>query len=154
MRLSGNFSLLLILFLSVGISAQRLSKEQIANLITAVAEDEKATIQCERQARENQIKKFGKPLPKISGHCWFGCPVSVPKPLYPEIARRNRIKGEVVVNAIVDETGKVVYAKAVKGPNVLKLSAVDAAYDSTYSRKLVCDRPIKFWWRIRYYFQP
>lgn len=154
MRFSGKFSLLLILFLTVGISAQKLSKEQIATLITAVAEDEKATTQCEQQTLDDQIKKFGKPLPKISGHCWFGCPISVPKPLYPETARRNRIKGEVIVNAIVDETGKVVYATAVKGPSVLRLSAVDAAYNSTYSRRLVCDRPIKFWWRIRYYFQP
>ncbi len=154
MRFSIGVCLLLVAYFANGVSAQRPNKDQVAALLAAVLEDERATNECRQQTRDSQIAKFGKPLPRISGHCWDGCPTSMPKPYYPDVARRNRIKGEVIVNAIVDETGKVVYATAVKGPNVLRLPAVDAAYNSTYLRKIVCDRPIKFWGRIRYYFQP
>lgn len=154
MRFSINICALLVACLAIGVRAQNLSKEQIVSLVASVAEDEKAVTQCVQRSREFQIKKFGKPLPRISGHCWDGCPTSMPKPYYPEVARRNPIKGEVIVTAIVDEVGKVVYARAVKGPTILRAPAVEAAYHSSHSRKMACDRPIKFWWRIRYYFHP
>lgn len=141
--------------LSTNILAQSLSKEELLKLFADVAEDEKATIACLKTSQEEQIAKFGKPLPRISGHCYDGCPTRMPKPYYPDAARRNRIRGEVIVNAIVDETGKVIYAKAIKGNGLLRRSAIQAAYLSSYQLKRICgDRPIKFRWRIRYYFYP
>ena len=140
--------------LSINILAQSQSKEELLKLFADVAEDEKATIACLKTFQEEQIAKFGKPLPRISGHCYEGCPTQLPKPYYPDAARRNRIRGEVIVNAIVDETGKVIYAKAIKGNGLLRRSAIQAAYQSSYQPKRACGDPIKFWWRIRYYFYP
>lgn len=140
---------------SFNISAQSQSKEELAKLFAAVSEDEKAMAVCLKMIREEQIAKFGKPLPRISGHCYDGCPIRMPKPYYPEVALRYRIRGEVIVNVIVDETGKVVYAKAIKGSGIIRPSATEAAYKATYQPKRICgDRPIKFRRRIRYDFRP
>ncbi|MBX3291089.1 MAG: energy transducer TonB [Acidobacteria bacterium] len=139
--------------LSVSVFAQKPNKEELAKLLTSVADDERAVVACERQIREQQIKEFGKPLPRISGHCFSGCPISVTKPHYPEIAKRNRISGDVVVRAIVDEEGNVVFAKVIKGRGIFRASALAAAYHSRYQPKVTCgDRKIKFWWQIRYHF--
>lgn len=83
-----------------------------------------------------------------------GCPVSLPKPYFPKDARRWRINGAVVVNAIVDENGNVVYAKASKGPSLLRTGAVEAAYLSRYQRRIACEKPIKFRVTITYNFLP
>ncbi|MFT3742734.1 MAG: TonB family protein [Pyrinomonadaceae bacterium] len=135
--------------------AQVRTKEEQTKLLADVANDEKAVAACLKAAREEQIKKFGKPLPKISGHCWDGCPIKIVKPYYPEIARRLKIKGEVLVDTIVDEKGSVVFAKVAKGSRLLRKVALEAAYVSQHQPKVTCgNRPIKFRWTIRYYFQP
>ena len=41
--------------------------------------------------------------------------VLLPKPPYPEMARQLKIQGVVSVQVLVDETGRVVSAKAVSG---------------------------------------
>ena len=140
--------------LSINILAQSQSKEELLKLFADVTGDETATIACLKTVQEEQIAKLGRQLPRISGHCYEGCPTQLPKPYYPDAARRNRIRGEVIVNAIVDETGKVIYAKAIKGNGLLRRSAIQAAYQSSYQPKRACGDPIKFWWRIRYYFYP
>jgi TonB family protein len=136
-------------------SAQVRTKEERAKLFVQVAEDEKAVAACLKAVRAEQIKKFGKPLPKISGHCWDGCPVRVVKPYYPETARRLKVSGEVLVDTIVDEKGNVVFAKINKGNGLLRKAALEAAYVSQYQPKTTCgNRPIKFHWTIKYYFHP
>jgi TonB family protein len=47
-------------------------------------------------------------------------------PVYPEIAKRMRITGDVKVAATVDEDGKVTEAKAISGSQTLSLAAQDA----------------------------
>jgi TonB family protein len=47
-------------------------------------------------------------------------------PVYPEIARRMKIAGEVKVEATVDPEGKVTGAKAVSGNRMLTPAAEDA----------------------------
>jgi TonB family protein len=49
------------------------------------------------------------------------------KPLYPELAWRAGISGPVIVEATIDQKGKVTVAKAVSGPQMLRGSAVLAA---------------------------
>ena len=137
------------------ISAQKLSKDEPSKLVAQLADDEKAVAVCSKAVREEQIKKFGKPLPKIAGHCWDGCPIRVVKPYYPETARRLKVTGEVLVDTIVDEKGNVVFAKVTKGNGLLRKAALDAAYVSQYQPKITCgNRPIKFRWTIKYYFFP
>ena len=47
-------------------------------------------------------------------------------PVYPEIAKRMRISGEVRLEATVDAKGKVKDVKPVSGNHILELAAEDA----------------------------
>ena len=48
-------------------------------------------------------------------------------PIYPSIAKQMNAAGEVQVEITVDEAGRVIEAKAISGPTVLRLSAEEAA---------------------------
>jgi TonB family protein len=144
--------LCLLLLLSFGLSIP--AQESRSDLAAQVEADRLAAAACEIEAREQQINQFGRPLPRIAGHCWDGCPTRMVKPNYPEAARRLGLKGRVTVRAIVDEEGKVVFAELVKGNWIFKQAALDAAYFSTYQPKMICDgRKIKFWWRLSFTFK-
>lgn len=149
------FLVLIILISPLAVFAQKLPKDRIDALMATVADDERALEACKKSIREAQIEEFGKPLPEISGHCWSGCPTSMPKPSYPEAAKRNRFSGVVIVSAVADENGKVVYARMIKGNAIFRRSALAAAYASTYQPKMICgQRRIKFRWYITYNFRP
>jgi len=47
-------------------------------------------------------------------------------PVYPEIAKRMKIVGEVKLEATVDATGKVTDVKSLSGAHVLAVAAEDA----------------------------
>jgi TonB family protein len=51
----------------------------------------------------------------------------LPAPKYPEEAKKVRAFGEVQVKILVDESGKVISAEALFGPESLRQAAVDAA---------------------------
>jgi len=51
----------------------------------------------------------------------------LPEPIYPAEAKKNHASGEVQVKVVVDETGKVISAEALFGPESLRQAAVDAA---------------------------
>jgi len=53
--------------------------------------------------------------------------IDLPKPVYPTEAKASKVSGQVQVKVILDETGKVVSAQAVFGPDALRAAAVDAA---------------------------
>jgi TonB family protein len=53
-------------------------------------------------------------------------------PRYPPAAANARVEGTVVVEVVVDETGKVVEASAVSGHVLLREAAVSAARDWTF----------------------
>jgi TonB family protein len=59
--------------------------------------------------------------------------LTMPKPKYPEEARRLRASGKVKVQVIVDESGKVVSAKAADGPPPLRAAAEEAARLATFA---------------------
>jgi TonB family protein len=92
-------------------------------------------------------------LPKISGHCWDGCPTSIVLPYYPREARQHGISGQVKVETIVGENGKVVYARVTKSRPFLSQAAERAANHSSYTPQKTCgDKSIKFRWTITYNF--
>jgi TonB family protein len=63
--------------------------------------------------------------------------LELPTPKYPEEARRVHASGQVQVKVIVDETGKVISAEAMFGPESLRQAAVDAAKRARFAPTVV-----------------
>ena len=59
--------------------------------------------------------------------------LSLPKPIYPEEAKRKRDVGRVTVRVVIDETGKVISAQAIDGPQSLREAAEAAAKQATFA---------------------
>ena len=154
----GHYVFKLIILFIIGSSfcldcVAQIKGDRVRTLLSEVREDEKLVAECEQKARECQIATFGRILPKITGHCWEGCPRSTPKPYYPREARRLGISGQVKVETIVGENGDVVYARVIKGVPFLSQAAERAANLSSYTPKKTCgDKSIKFRWTITYNF--
>jgi len=81
-----------------------------------------------------------------------GLAVSLPKPLYSEIAKKMRIQGMVSVQVLVDETGRVVSAKALGGSPFLVPEAQKAALQARFSPTILNDQPVKVSGVITYNF--
>jgi TonB family protein len=67
----------------------------------------------------------------------------LPQPAYPPVARSVHASGKVVVEVLVDETGKVVTAKVVSGHPLLHASATAAARGAEFKPMLVSGKPVK-----------
>ena len=131
----------------------QVESKKLTELFAEIREDAKLVAECEQKAREYQLAQFGRVLPKISGHCWDGCPTRIVLPYYPREAKQLRISGQVKVETIVDESGDVIYARTVKGLPFLSQAAEQAARVSSYQPKKTCDdKLIKFRWTITYNF--
>ena len=72
-----------------------------------------------------------------------GKAVELPKAVYPEEARKTHAAGTVQVQIIVDETGKVISATAIFGPEVLREAAVNAALRAKFKPTIVAGAPVK-----------
>jgi len=58
--------------------------------------------------------------------------VSLPKPVFPEEAKRVKASGRVTVRVVVDENGKVISAQAIDGPLPLREAAEAAARQAIF----------------------
>ena len=65
-----------------------------------------------------------------------------PAPTYPAAASAARVEGQVTVQAVVNPEGKVVSARAVSGPPVLRDAATEAVQRWRYSPLLENGKPI------------
>lgn len=130
-------------------------KEKIRTYYQIIAEQRDFIAECQAKTREAQIKEFGRILPKISGDCeWTsnGCPISLSKPVFPETAKRLKIFGVAEVEIVIDKTGKVVFAKAIRGKGIFYANAEKAALLSRFRPLILCEKEI--WQKIiiRYNF--
>jgi protein TonB len=78
--------------------------------------------------------------------------ISLPKPPYPPMAKQLRVQGVVTVQVLIDETGKVVSAKAISGNSFLVNEAQKAAYQARFSPTFLGDQPVKVSGVITYNF--
>jgi protein TonB len=78
--------------------------------------------------------------------------ISLPRPNYPIIAKQIKIQGVVTVQVLIDETGKVVSAKAVSGHPLLVHEAQKAALQARFSPTIIGDQPVKVSGVITYNF--
>lgn len=61
---------------------------------------------------------------------------------YPPMARQIRAEGEVTVEVDIDATGNISSAKAISGPPVLRMAAVDAVRHWKYQPATLGDKPV------------
>jgi len=78
--------------------------------------------------------------------------IDMPKPSYPVLAKQARIQGPVNVQILIDETGRVVSAQAVKGSPMLTQAAVDAARRARFTPTKLGNDPVKVQGVITYNF--
>lgn len=90
----------------------------------------------------------------ISGGQLNGKATSLPEPVYPQDARAADIAGMVRVQVMIDETGKVVSAKAISGPASasLRSAAESAALRAEFTPTLLSEQPVKVSGTIDYNF--
>ncbi len=93
-----------------------------------------------------------KPTAPISGGVLNGKAVSLPKPAYPAIAKAARAAGTVTVQVTIDESGRVISARAVSGHPLLQAAAVQAANGARFSPTLLSGQPVKVTGVINYNF--
>lgn len=94
-----------------------------------------------------------KPILKpVSGGVLNGKAVFLPAPTYPETAKRMRAEGVVVIDVVVDETGKVISAQASSGPAILREVATLAATKARFSPTMLSGLPVKVSGVINYRF--
>lgn len=78
---------------------------------------------------------------------------SLPKPVFPEEAKRLKVRGRVTVRVVVDENGKVISAKATDGPAPLRESAEAAARQATFAPTTQDGITVKVTGTLTYDFQ-
>lgn len=64
-------------------------------------------------------------------------------PDYPALARNSNITGEVRVEILIDETGKVISTKVLDGHSLLQKAALDAARQWKFNPTLLNNTPVK-----------
>jgi TonB family protein len=95
-----------------------------------------------------------RPRAPISGGVLNGKAISKPAPPYPALAKAARASGTVVVQVTVDESGKVISARAISGHPLLQQASVQAAYAARFSPTLLSGQPVKVTGTLTYNFAP
>ncbi|HEX8130942.1 MAG TPA: TonB family protein [Pyrinomonadaceae bacterium] len=91
-------------------------------------------------------------LRPVSGGVLNGKALEMPKPLYPQTARRALVTGIVTVEVVVDVSGKVIGARAVSGPEMLRDAAERAARMAKFTPTLLSGQPVRVAGLITYNF--
>ena len=81
--------------------------------------------------------------------------INAPQPQYTEIARKARIQGVVIVQAIIDKEGNVTSVKLLKGlPMGLDTAALDAIKRWKFKPATLADgRPVAVYYTLTVNFQ-
>jgi protein TonB len=78
--------------------------------------------------------------------------LSTPAPPYPAIAKAMHTSGTVNVEILIDEGGGVISARAINGPAVLRIAAVQAARQARFTPTILGGQPVKVSGVITYNF--
>ena len=70
----------------------------------------------------------------------FGKAIHHPAPCYPQAAKAENISGEVQVKIVVDEEGKVIWARAINGHPMLHEAATKAACRTRFTPSTLIGR--------------
>jgi TonB family protein len=95
-----------------------------------------------------------QPAAKVSGGILNGRALNKIKPAYPASAREAGASGTVEVRIVFDETGKVIWAKAVSGHPQLRQVAEDAAWQTRFSPTVLSGQAVRTSGILLYNFVP
>jgi TonB family protein len=103
------------------------------------------------------LKQTPKPIPAKSSVMKSGGVVNsqainLVKPVYSSAARAVGAKGEVKVQVTIDEEGRVIFANAISGHQLLRDSAVSAAKSSRFTPTTLSNQKVKVTGIIIYNF--
>lgn len=99
------------------------------------------------------LPKIVKDRPPVSGGAMTGKATYLPQPVYSAAALAVRAQGIVVVQITVDETGKVISAKALDGNALLRPAATAAALKARFKPTTLSGVPVKVTGLITYNFK-
>ncbi|HEX8352586.1 MAG TPA: VWA domain-containing protein, partial [Pyrinomonadaceae bacterium] len=88
----------------------------------------------------------------VSGGVLNSKALNLPRPAYPVAARNSGAAGKVVVEVTIDESGKIIEARAVSGHPFLQQAAVQAARQARFSPARLSGEPVKIKGTINYVF--
>jgi TonB family protein len=95
------------------------------------------------QAKESRRQEFEKDAVSVKGLIKQPKIIKMVKPVYPEAARKNGIRGVVILEAKIDEAGRVIDAMILRSIPALDQAALDAVTQWTYEPLLVEGKPRK-----------
>ena len=81
---------------------------------------------------DDETPSAGSAAKPIEGGVLNSKALSLPQPRLSEEAKRLKESGKVTVRVVIDENGKVISAKAMNGPAVLREAAETAAREATF----------------------
>ena len=80
--------------------------------------------------------------------------ISEPPPVYTELARKARVQGTVIIEAIIDTQGNVVDARVLKGlPMGLDRAALDAVDKWKFKPATLKGEPVKVYYTLTVNFK-
>jgi TonB family protein len=79
----------------------------------------------------------------VSPQIMQGQRISGSMPVYPPEAKKARIQGKVLLDAVIGKDGTVEKLNVVSGPSALQSSALDAVKDWTYKPFLLNGEPVE-----------
>ncbi len=94
------------------------------------------------------------PPPRVSRGVLQGEALVKVQPIYPSIAKQINASGEVQVEVIIGENGRVISAKAISGHPVLRSAAEDAARKWVFKPTLLDGKPVKQPGVLKFQFTP
>jgi TonB family protein len=107
----------------------------------------------ERIAEECSLPNRPQPETRLKGDALAcGKAVSLPKPPYPKEAKAAKATGTIRVQVVIDEEGRMIWAKAVSGPSLLQEVSVKAACRARFLPIKISGRAVKAEGIITYNF--
>lgn len=79
--------------------------------------------------------------------------IASPPPLYPSLARIQRVEGDVLLQAFVDEAGKVENVSVVNGPEPLRNAAMDALRNWRFRPYTIDGHPVAVRTLVDFHFK-
>jgi TonB family protein len=121
------------------------------------------TPQAEQQAKPDEAAKPDQtpqteqtPKPaseRLSSSFAEGLKIKDVTPIYPGVARQQRLQGDVLLQALIDTKGNIVKIKVVQGDPILVAAAVDAVKKWKYRPYIFKGEPVTVETTIRIQFR-